>query len=58
MTALIEAVYENGVLKSLADAGFKEHQRDKAIFEEPATESLASPPLLDRDNELMEETRC
>jgi predicted DNA-binding antitoxin AbrB/MazE fold protein len=41
MTTLIEAIYENGVLKPLVEAGFKEHQRYKVIFEEPATESEA-----------------
>jgi predicted DNA-binding antitoxin AbrB/MazE fold protein len=39
MTTLIEAVYGNGVLKPLVEAGFKEHQRYKVIFGEPATES-------------------
>src|SRR5574341_106056 len=38
MTTLIEAVYENGVLKPLVEAGFKEHHRYKVIFEEPAAE--------------------
>lgn len=41
MTTLIEAVYENGVLKPLVEAGFKEHHRYKVIFEEPATEGEA-----------------
>lgn len=39
MTTLIEVVYENGVLKPLVEAGFKEHHRYHVIFEEPATES-------------------
>jgi len=39
MTTLIEAVYENGVLKPLVEAGFKEHQLYQVIFEEPETES-------------------
>lgn len=41
MTTLIEAVYENGVLKPMVEAGFKEHHRYQVIFEEPATESEA-----------------
>ncbi len=41
MTTLIEAVYKNGVLKPLVDAGFKENHRYKVIFEEPAAESDA-----------------
>jgi predicted DNA-binding antitoxin AbrB/MazE fold protein len=45
---MIEAIYENGVLKPLVEAGFKEHQRYKVIFEEPAAESVAPRLLLDR----------
>ncbi len=48
MTTVIEAVYENGVLKPLVEAGFKEHHRYKVIFEELAAEDLAPPPLLDK----------
>jgi predicted DNA-binding antitoxin AbrB/MazE fold protein len=41
MTTLIEAVYENGVLKPLVEAGFKEHHRYKVIFEELVAEGEA-----------------
>jgi predicted DNA-binding antitoxin AbrB/MazE fold protein len=39
MATVVEAVYENGVLKPLAEAEFKEQQRYKVLVEEPAPES-------------------
>ncbi len=42
MTTVIEAIYENGVLKPLIASGLKEQQRYRAILQEvePAPESL------------------
>lgn len=41
MATVIEAVYENGVLKPLVAAGFKEQHRYKVLLEEPAAEHTA-----------------
>ncbi len=41
MTTVIEAVFENGVFRPLAEADFKENHRYKVIVEEPAAESEA-----------------
>lgn len=41
MSTVVEAVYENGVLKPLVAAGFKEQQRYKVLLEESAPEGTA-----------------
>jgi predicted DNA-binding antitoxin AbrB/MazE fold protein len=41
MTTVIEAVFENGVFRPLAEADFKENHRYKVIVEEPVAESEA-----------------
>ena len=40
MTTVIEAVYENGVLKPLVEADFKEQHHYKVLLEEPAAEAV------------------
>ncbi len=46
MTTVIEAIYENGVLKPLIASGLKEQQRYRAILQEvaPAPENLEIDP--------------
>jgi len=48
MTTVIEAIYENGVLKPLIASGLKEQQRYRAILQEvaPAPENLEIDPEL------------
>lgn len=48
MTTVIEAIYENGVLKPLIASGLKEQQRYRAILQEvaPAPENLEIDPDL------------
>lgn len=46
MTTIIEAVYENGVLKPHATTGLKEHQRYRLILEEVSLPELPTDPAL------------
>ena len=46
MTTIVEAVYENGVLKPVDSQGLKEHQRYRIILEELREPEAPSDPAL------------